>query len=127
MFNNEHEDVRLLAAAAKRLLRPGKSPAGLVLREYQEPLMGDDSPGVVVLHWARQIGKSFTLAAWAVDRLLKNPGRLVTVLSNSRDNGGEFVRKCAEVCRIMRRECEVEGDGESYNVKKLNGYNGERG
>jgi hypothetical protein len=33
-----------------------------------------------------------------VDRLLTRPGRLVTVLSNSRDNGGEFVQKCRDVC-----------------------------
>src|SRR5580698_1437767 len=56
-------------------------------REYQEPVFLDHKSGIVVLHWARQIGKSFTLAAWAVQRLLIRPGRLVTVLSNSRDNG----------------------------------------
>jgi len=58
--------------------------------------------GVVVLHWSRQIGKSFVLAAWAVFRLFKRPGRLVTVLSNSKENGAEFLLKCAEVCRLMR-------------------------
>jgi phage FluMu gp28-like protein len=41
------------------------------------------------------------MAAWAVDRLLTRPGRLVTVLSNSRDNGGEFVLKCQEVCDML--------------------------
>ena len=41
---------------------------------------------------------------------MQYPGRLVTVLSNSRDNGAEFVRKCAEVCRKMPQEFEVEGD-----------------
>jgi phage FluMu gp28-like protein len=35
----------------------------------------------------------------------------VTVLSNSRDNGAEFVRKCAEVCRKLPQEFEVEGVG----------------
>ena len=68
-------------------------------REYQRPVFGDNETGVLVLHWSRQIGKSFTLAAWAVDRLLTRPGRLVTVLSNSKDNGQEFALKCAEVCR----------------------------
>jgi phage FluMu gp28-like protein len=53
---------------------------------------------VLILHWSRQIGKSYVLAAWAVDRLLIRPGRLVTVLSNSRDNGAEFVQKCSQVC-----------------------------
>ena len=66
-------------------------------REYQKPVFEDNETGVLVLHWSRQIGKSFTLAAWAVDRLLTRPGRLVTVLSNSKDNGAEFALKCREV------------------------------
>ena len=70
-------------------------------REYQREVFLDRSTGVVVLHWSRQIGKSFTLASWAVDRLLTRPGRLVTVLSNSRDNGAEFVLKCQEVCNML--------------------------
>src|SRR5579871_1640945 len=36
-------------------------------REYQRPVVEDDVSGIVVLHWARQIGKSFTLAGWAVE------------------------------------------------------------
>lgn len=70
-------------------------------REFQQPVFEDRESGVLLLHWSRQIGKSFTLAAWAVDRLLTRPGRLVTVLSNSRDNGNEFVAKCAEVCNLL--------------------------
>ena len=72
----------------------------LHLRAYQSPIFDDRHTGIIVLHWSRQIGKSFTLAAWAVDRLITRPGRLVTVLSNSRDNGAEFVAKCAEVCHL---------------------------
>ena len=68
-------------------------------REYQKPVFDDNETGILVLHWSRQIGKSFTLAAWAVNRLLTRPGRLVTVLSNSKDNGQEFALKCSEVCR----------------------------
>jgi len=67
-------------------------------REYQRPVFDDNETGILVLHWSRQIGKSFTLAAWAVDRLMTRPGRLVTVLSNSKDNGHEFALKCSEVC-----------------------------
>ena len=67
-------------------------------RPYQYPVFRDRSAGIVILHWSRQIGKSFALAAWAVDRLLSRPGRLVTVLSNSRENGSEFVVKCGEIC-----------------------------
>ena len=74
-------------------------------RPYQLPVFMDRESGVLVLHWSRQIGKSYTLAAWAVDRLLDklqtNSSWLVTVLSNSRDNGAEFVIKCQDVCNKM--------------------------
>jgi phage FluMu gp28-like protein len=79
-------------------------------RQYQLPIYGNRDAGVIVLHWARQIGKSFTLAAWAVDRLLEceMQGHLVTVLSNSRENGAEFLLKCAEVCRIIGQKFQME-------------------
>ncbi|WP_196301270.1 hypothetical protein, partial [Streptococcus pneumoniae] len=81
---------------------------------YQAPIFEDRSTGVLVLHWSRQIGKSFTLGAWAVDRLLTRPGRLVTVLSNSRDNGAEFVAKCAEICHTLG--CVFEAEATSPDV-----------
>jgi phage FluMu gp28-like protein len=77
-----------------------KDEAAVKFRDYQREIFLDHKSGIVVLHWARQIGKSFTLAAWAVYRLLTRPGRLVTVLSNSRENGAEFVAKCAEICAL---------------------------
>jgi phage FluMu gp28-like protein len=67
----------------------------------------DHTTGIIVLHWARQIGKSYVLAAWCVFRLLTRPGRLVTVLSNSRENGAEFVAKCAEICRLTQANYET--------------------
>ena len=67
-------------------------------RPYQIPIFQDNTTGVSILHWARQIGKSYVLAAWSVDRLLSRPGSLVTVLSNSRENGIEFADKCQAVC-----------------------------
>jgi len=74
----------------------------IALRPYQAAVFADRTSGLLILHWSRQIGKSYTLAAWAVDRVLsklaEHPTWLVTVLSNSRDNGSEFVRKCHEVC-----------------------------
>src|SRR5437588_1251635 len=66
---------------------------------FQIPIFWSDA-GVLILHWARQIGKSFVLASWAVYRLLTKPGRLVTVLSNSKDNGTEFMQKVREVCAL---------------------------
>jgi phage FluMu gp28-like protein len=70
-------------------------------RQYQLPIFWS-TRGMLLLHWSRQIGKSFTLGAWAAHRAATNPGRLVTVLSNSKSNGVEFIHKCAEVCALMR-------------------------
>ena len=67
----------------------------------------DRTTGTQIWDWARQIGKSFILAAWAVDRLLTRPGRLVTVLSNSRDNGAELNVKCGEVCQKLDQAYEI--------------------
>ena len=78
-----------------------KTTPGLHFRRYQLASFVDHATKTVIEHWSRQIGKSYTYAAWAVDRLLRNPGRLVTVLSNSRDNGAEFVAKVREVCDRM--------------------------
>ncbi|NJL18802.1 MAG: hypothetical protein HC901_00295 [Bdellovibrionaceae bacterium] len=74
-------------------------------RTYQHPVFMDRESGILILHWSRQIGKSYTLAAWAVDRLLTQLQTydtwLVTVLSNSRDNGAEFVIKCQDICNKL--------------------------
>src|SRR6476469_1947714 len=65
------------------------------LRPYQIPIFNDNATGILGLHWARQLGKSTVLAAWAVDRLLTLPVRLVTVLGNCQQNGSEFAEECA--------------------------------
>lgn len=72
----------------------------LTLRPYQIPIFQDNTTGVLLLHWARQIGKSYALGAWGVDRMLTRPGRLVTVLSNSKENGIEFANKCQSVLNL---------------------------
>ncbi len=93
--------------------------AWLGFRQYQEPVFW--SPvGMLILHWSRQIGKSYVLAAWAVSRLIGKPGRLVTVLSNSKSNGMEFVLKAAHVCELMRVACEradLSPDGRIENMR----------
>ena len=76
--------------------------------KYQQEQFLNRTAGIYLLCWSRQIGKSFTLAAWAVDRLLTFPGRLVTILSNSRDNGAELNLKVAEVCRLLGVAFEAE-------------------
>jgi len=94
----------------------GRKPVAVALRlrGYQIPVFDDRSSGIVVLHWSRQIGKSYVLAAWAVDRLItklgKNDAWLITVLSNSRDNGAEFVRKCQDVCNRLGVVMEASDD-----------------
>lgn len=92
-------------------------------RTYQEPVFLDRESGILILHWSRQIGKSYVLAAWAVDRLLtqlqKYDSWLITVLSNSRDNGAEFVIKCADICTKMglvqqQQNAQAIGDANVY-------------
>lgn len=91
-------------------------------RPYQHPVFLDRQSGILILHWSRQIGKSFTLATWGVDRLLTQLQRydtwLITVLSNSRDNGAEFVLKCADVCNklgiAMEKQAKEIGDAAVY-------------
>jgi hypothetical protein len=80
----------------------------LGLRNYQGTIFTSDHIGIIVLHWSRQIGKSYALAAWAVWRLFEYPGRLVTVLSNSRDNGAEFVLKCTDLCNRIGQAFELD-------------------
>jgi phage FluMu gp28-like protein len=91
-------------------------------RGYQQPVIRDHTTKTAILHWSRQIGKSTTLAGWAVDRLLKqlktHDSWLVTVLSNSRANGGEFVLKIHEVCRKLGQAFVEEGNREELDGSK---------
>jgi len=79
-------------------------------RSYQDSIFASQA-GTLILHWSRQIGKSHVLAHWAVarvvDKLEKHPTWLITVLSNSRDNGAEFCLKAAEASRFYNADCET--------------------
>ncbi|HSI11767.1 MAG TPA: terminase family protein [Chthoniobacter sp.] len=109
----------MAATALSGSITEAVAPKPIVpLRQYQARVFWSDKK-TVILHWSRQIGKSYTLAAWAVDRLLKNPGRLVTVLSNSRDNGAEFVQKCREVCGKLGQAIEEEDLSESLSYDDM--------
>ena len=81
------------------------------LRPYQHEVFTSEV-GTLILHWSRQIGKSHVLAHWAVSRLItkleKNSTWLITVLSNSRDNGAEFCLKAAAATRSFGASCETE-------------------
>lgn len=98
----------------------GIAPPLIRFRKYQQGVFFDHVTKTQLLHWSRQIGKSYTLAAWAVDRLLRFPGRLVTVLSNSRDNGAEFVLKCEDVCRSLGQA--IEDVQTESNAAELNAH-----
>lgn len=93
------------AAASKPAAKAGRPL--VYMREYQRMVFADHTSKVLMLEWSRQIGKSFTLANWCADRLLRQLARhdewLITVLSNSKDNGGEFAMKVAAAVRKMAR------------------------
>src|ERR1051325_11898875 len=83
---------------------PAPAPGStLVFRPYQLEAYLDRTNGLEVWMWGRQTGKSFTLAAWAVSRLMQRPGRLVTILSNSLSNGAELNHKCAQIAQLHTR------------------------
>jgi phage FluMu gp28-like protein len=99
-------------------------PVMVSMRGYQQTVFWDHETKTQLIHWSRQTGKSYTLAAWAVKRLLDYPGRLVTVLSNSKDNGSEFALKCQDVCRKMQVAADMEDlsedltyDGMRFEIK----------
>jgi phage FluMu gp28-like protein len=107
----------MAAVAATPIVAKADTPGLVRFRKYQEKVFWDHETKTLIIHWSRQVGKSYTLAAWAVDRLLKNPGRLVTVLSNSRANGQEFVLKCQEVCRKLGQAMELESNNAALDQR----------
>ena len=121
------KSVRKVAATAVAIAAiatsTGAVPAALLhYRGYQQPVIRDHTTKTAIMHWSRQIGKSTTLAGWAVDRLLlqlqKTDSWLVTVLSNSRANGGEFVQKVHEVCRKLGQAFTEEGNRADLDQNK---------
>jgi phage FluMu gp28-like protein len=99
-------DVESLPPEAPETMK--RDFALIKLREYQKEPFLDRKAGIVIWFWSRQVGKSFTLACWIVDRMLSRPGRLVTVLSNSRDNGAELNQKVREICDLLGEAVEQE-------------------
>ncbi len=115
MNANLNEVKRSTARTPARSLIP--------LRAYQRGVFTDRTTGILILHWSRQIGKSYTLAAWAVDRLLgqllDHESWLVTVLSNSRENGAEFILKCANFCERLGATCVSRDESPDLNYKNM--------
>lgn len=113
--------VAVAAVVAATGLAPAQDTL-LHYRGYQQPVVHDHSTKTAILHWSRQIGKSYTLAGWAVNRLTRqlqtHDQWLVTVLSNSRANGSEFVLKCHEVCRKLGQAFVEEGNREELEGNK---------
>ena len=104
-------------------LRSSVSAALIRFFTWQKPVFLDRTTGVQILFCSRQIGKSFVLAAWAVDRLLEqlqkpeNHSWLITVLSNSRDNGGEFALKVHEVANKFGQAVDIESNADELNSR----------
>lgn len=88
---------------------PERSGPILYFREYQRPVFEDKTTKMLILEWSRQIGKSHTLANWAIDRVLsqlakpENRSWLVVVISNSKSNGAEFGVKVSEAAEAFRQ------------------------
>lgn len=110
----------------KRILKAVKQVAGAALIKWfvwQKPVFLDRITGVLILFCSRQIGKSFVLAAWAVDRILQqllkpeNQTWLITVLSNSRDNGGEFALKVHEVANKYGYAVETDSNATELDAR----------
>lgn len=84
----------------------------LYFREYQLPVFQDKTTKILMLEWSRQIGKSHTLANWAIDRVVSRLGKeevkswLVVVISNSKANGAEFGMKVGEAAEAFRQAVE---------------------
>lgn len=79
----------------------------LKLRTYQLPVLLYRGK-MLIVEFARQTGKSFTLANWAVKRMLEQLAKpdvqswLIVVISNSRANGVEFGQKISDVLASVR-------------------------
>ncbi len=69
-------------------------------RGYQEEVFWQDFRTFFLL-WRRQAGKSFTLSAKALSRMIKRKGHLCVFCSASIALGTEFIRKEAEVWRAV--------------------------
>ncbi len=101
----------------------------LIFKIFQVPIFWSGAK-TVVLHWSRQIGKSYVLAAWAVYRILTmsvgDPAKgiegrdwLVCVLSNSKDNGTEFMQKVGRVCRLLGVAFEAEDLSADEHIENM--------
>jgi phage FluMu gp28-like protein len=112
----------MVEAVKKAVKKAGvKAVVALIqMREYQLPAFLDRTTGIVIWFWSRQIGKSFTLACWIVDRMLSRPGRLVTVLSNSRDNGAELNQKVREICDLLGEAVDQEDLSDDLKYENMN-------
>ena len=71
------------------------------LRAYQQNIIDDNETGILLLHWSRQIGKTTTLAAWAIQRIMRKSGHTVTLLSNTVTNGMEFLKRASAYCNNL--------------------------
>ena len=106
----------------RKILSQPESNALVGLRPFQKDIFRSDL-GILILHWSRQIGKSHVLAHWAVHRIVSkltdHPSWLITVLSNSRENGAEFCRKAAEATRAYHAVCELKDNSPDLQFENM--------
>lgn len=95
----------------QRLLVHGVDMNGIIkFRAYQEEVFWAKWRMMFWL-WRRQAGKSFTLANWAIRRMMERENHLVTMVSASVNLGGELLLKEAQVWRTVlaayKTKCEL--------------------
>lgn len=87
--------VSVVATAATGRKSP---PPGRRWRPYQRAADKKIATlGLVILLWRRQTGKTEVLSTWALEEMLKHPGRTVTLASASLNVGGEVAIRAAKV------------------------------
>jgi len=108
--------------------REDDSMAMVYFRRYQRSVFNDKTTKIVILEWSRQIGKSFTLANWAVDRLVSQLAKpkirswLIVVISNSRANGAEFGIKVNEASGIFQQAADEVARKNGADASDLNEF-----
>lgn len=78
--------------ATSRLPSPG-APLISLLPFQHAAFWGSDDHGLLILLWRRQAGKTHTLSALSLRRMMETPGRLVTYASASLAMGAELTIK----------------------------------
>jgi hypothetical protein len=113
-----------MARGAKPLVAPLRvEPLIKLLPFQQEAFWGADDIGFVLWLWRRQAGKTTTMSALALRRMMERPWQLVTYASASIAVGGEMLIREAQIWREAldkwRRMAEQHEQALKTNVDEL--------